>query len=77
MWNSYLALLMMASLMRLDYELNRPPETRADTFPLPQPGNLSHALRQKVWSEKAVQRYAAAQDRKWRRWNEAMFERSG
>ena len=27
-------------------------------------------------SEKAVERYAEAQDKKWRRWNEAMFERS-
>jgi hypothetical protein len=28
-------------------------------------------------SEKAVISYAAAQEKKWRRWNEAMFERSG
>lgn len=26
-------------------------------------------------SEKAVERYAAAQEKKWQRWNEAMFER--
>lgn len=26
-------------------------------------------------SRKAVERYAAAQDKKWQRWNEAMFER--
>jgi hypothetical protein len=31
---------------------------------------------QKAWSEKAVQKYTAAQDKKWQRWNEAMFERS-
>jgi len=31
---------------------------------------------QKEWAEKAVKRYAEAQERKWRRWNEAMFERS-
>ena len=30
---------------------------------------------QRKVSEKAVERYAAAQDKKWRRWNEAMFER--
>jgi hypothetical protein len=27
-------------------------------------------------SEKAIERYTAAQDSKWRKWNEAMFERS-
>jgi len=31
---------------------------------------------QKAWSEKAVQKYSAAQGKKWQRWNEAMFERS-
>ena len=32
--------------------------------------------RQKEWTEKAIKGYAAAQEKKWRRWNEAMFERS-
>jgi len=32
---------------------------------------------QRKVSEKAVISYAAAQEKKWRRWNEAMFERSG
>jgi len=31
---------------------------------------------QRKASEKAVEKYAANQERKWRRWNEAMFERS-
>lgn len=30
--------------------------------------------RQKEWAEKAVRRYAEAQEKKWRNWNEAMFE---
>ena len=30
--------------------------------------------KQREWSEKAVQKYAEAQDKKWRHWNEAMFE---
>jgi len=29
---------------------------------------------QKAWAEKAIQRYAASQEKKWRRWNEAMYE---
>ncbi|MDO8715960.1 MAG: hypothetical protein Q7J73_04030 [Dehalococcoidales bacterium] len=28
------------------------------------------------WAKKAVANYAAAQGKKWRRWNDAMFERS-
>ncbi len=31
---------------------------------------------EREWAEKAVSKYAAAQGKKWRRWNEAMFERS-
>jgi hypothetical protein len=31
---------------------------------------------QRKVSEKAVQSYAEAQEKKWHRWNEAMFERS-
>ena len=31
---------------------------------------------QRQASEKAVARYAEAQEKKWQRWNEAMFERS-
>jgi hypothetical protein len=30
---------------------------------------------QREASQKAVERYAGSQDKKWRRWNEAMFER--
>ena len=33
-------------------------------------------LWQRKASERAIERYAATQDKKWRRWNEAMFERS-
>jgi hypothetical protein len=32
---------------------------------------------QKKASEKAIERYAGSQEKKWRRWNEAMFEGSG
>ncbi|MFC1958624.1 hypothetical protein ACFLV6_01735 [Chloroflexota bacterium] len=31
---------------------------------------------QRKASEKAIERYTATQEKKWRRWNEAMFERS-
>ena len=32
---------------------------------------------QRKASEKAIERYAGSQEKKWRRWNESMFERSG
>ena len=76
MWNSYFTLLMMVTLLRVDYELRRPKETYTDTFALPLPNRLALSQQHKEWAEKAVKRYAEAQDRKWRRWNEAMFERS-
>jgi len=31
---------------------------------------------QRKASEKAIERYAGSQEKKWRRWNESMFERS-
>ena len=76
MWNSYLTLLMMVTLLRVDYELRRPRETYTDTFALPLPGKPALSQHQREWAEKAVKRYAEAQDKKWQRWSEAMFERS-
>lgn len=76
-------LLVMATLLRVVYELNRNDTTQHSTFGLlPQTvadNSLGPVLtpQQKAWAEKAVKRYAEAQERKWRRWNEAMFERSG
>ena len=32
--------------------------------------------REKEWTEKAIKKYADAQEKKWQNWNEAMFERS-
>ena len=31
---------------------------------------------QRKASEKAIEKYAATQEKKWRRWNDAMFEKS-
>ena len=76
MWNNYFSLLMMATLLRMDYEVRRPKETYTDTFALPPPYRPVLSQQEKDWAEKAVKRYAEAQDKKWRRWNEAMFERS-
>lgn len=75
MWNSDLVLLVLATFLRADYEIHRAPES------LDQPGlsSVSEAAsltgRQQEWAEKAVSRYLAAQGKKWRNWNKAMFEK--
>lgn len=84
MWPSYfesmVALLVMASLLRLSYELNRteaPRHVAAELMPQTKAnGNPETELtpQQRQWAERAVQRYTEAQEKKWRRWNEAMFE---
>ncbi len=77
-----LTLLVMAALLRASYELHKPQPKAlqsvsfwANTRPASgtaQPASLN--LQQKAWADKAVKRYAAAQEKKWRKWTEAMFE---
>jgi len=86
MWNdsfsSMLAMMVMAILMRAVYELGRPSEPgteRSSPDLLPATMGANHSTPgltplQKEWSEKAVKRYAEAQEKKWRKWNDAMFE---
>lgn len=75
-----IGLLVMATLLRVVYELNRKKATQHSAMEvLPQTAaddNLEPDLtsQQKAWAEKAVKRYAEAQEKKWRRWNEVMFE---
>ena len=92
MWSehfvSMLMLVVMASLIRASYELSRQRSSGVElgTREAPVGGSNPSAATnregaelapwQKEWAEKAVTRYAEAQDKKWRRWNEAMFERS-
>ena len=93
MWSeqfaSMLMLVVMASLLRMSWELSRQrgsgAEQGAHKSPLgssnpsasTNPDQVELTPWQKEWAEKAVKRYAEAQEKKWRRWNEAMFERSG
>ena len=75
---STLTLMVMAVLLRMAYELSRSdqPETprllpaTVDSNP---PATALTPL-QKEWAEKAVKKYAEAQEKKWRNWNGAMFE---
>ena len=74
MWNRYFALLVMAALLRADFELRHPVQTQAEPLASYLLVDSPDRSRQKEWAEKAVKQYAAAQDKKWRRWREAMFE---
>ena len=69
---SMLMLVVMSALLRASYEMSRP--TLARTLAAEFSPKTETASRQKEWSDKAVKRYAEAQEKKWRRWNEAMFE---
>ncbi len=74
-------LLVMAALVRVSYELGRWRAAEHDgdanplaaSVPLPEQDMLPW---QREASAKAIKRYAEAQEKKWRRWNEAMFERA-
>jgi hypothetical protein len=73
-------LMVMATLVWASDELSEPRQTRDVSSPdKKNPGSdslqqTSINPRQKEWSEKAVRRFAEAQEKQWRNWNEAMFE---
>jgi hypothetical protein len=73
-------LMVIAILVRASYELSRPQQIKEVLFltekhPIADiPKQTPIIPRQKEWAEKAVKRYAEAQEKKWRNWNEAMFE---
>jgi ABC-type sugar transport system ATPase subunit len=84
---NWTGMLLMAALLRMDYEISRPiPDSRKDAALLPTL-NIGENSPEQEWpsllpwqrkaSEKAVENYAAVQERKWHRWNEAMFEPNG
>ena len=79
----FMRVLLFVALLSTAYALSRPqpagdktvllPDTAPDP---PENGWASMPSWQRKASEKAVARYAGAQQKKWRRWNEAMFERA-
>ena len=78
-----IALLVMAAMVRMTFQsrvsdrktaacpVAAVPATTAKPAPLQVTGLIPQ---QQEWADKAVLKYAAAQDKKWRRWNAAMFE---
>ena len=69
--------LFFLTLYRLSYEAantSKEPPTRSFLIEKDSLGPIANP-RQKEWSDKAIQKYAAAQGKKWQKWNEAMFEK--
>jgi hypothetical protein len=84
MWDENFRFLLMLNfmgiLLRIAYELETQPKTKAVSI-LPETRLVGSTAdltgitsQQKKWAEKAVRRYAEAQEKKWQNWNEAMFE---
>jgi hypothetical protein len=82
----FMRVLLFIAFLCMGYELSRPQTANnkgqdlllSDTI---EPGSQDQKWSglppwQRKASEKAVERYAESQEKKWRRWNESMFERS-
>jgi len=84
---SWMGMLLVAAILRIGYEMSRPLPAGQKDFALlltassgadpPEEQWPSLLPWQKRASKKAVEHYAAVQERKWRRWNDAMFESTG
>jgi len=69
------------ALLLTGYVLSRPQTINIKEEDIPSPGATREWGSLPPWqrkaSDRAIERYAKSQEKKWRRWNEAMFERSG
>jgi len=81
----FMRVLLFIALLSMGYALSQPrpaasnkEQTRLlpDTTRSQEPQWTGLPPWQKNASDKAIERYAGSQEKKWRRWNEAMFERS-
>ena len=83
----FMRVMLFTAFLSMGYVLSRPNTAAREeqylllsdtTEPVPKEQEWAGLpLWQRKASEKAVERYAAGQEKKWHRWNEAMFERSG
>ena len=76
----FMRVLLFIALLSMGYALSRPSDASNKEQDLLSPDTIPEWPNLLSWqrkaSEKAVQKYAESQEKKWRRWNEAMFERS-
>jgi hypothetical protein len=76
--------MMFITLLCIGYELSRPISAVGKERELLLPATVGPSDReweglppwQRKASRKAIEKYTATQEKKWRKWNEAMFERS-
>ena len=71
-FGSIMMLMVMAALLRASYEVSRHTSVGASVLEFSL--KTEPTSKQKEWADKAVKRYADSQEKKWRNWNEAMFE---
>ena len=82
----FMRVTLFITLLCMGYSLSRPTFARGKEQDLLLPATTGADSEDKEWaglpqwqkkaSEKAIEQYATTQEKKWRRWNEAMFERS-
>ena len=69
------------ALLLTGYVLSRPQTANIEEEDIPSSGATREWESLPAWqrksSDRAIERYTRSQGKKWRRWNEAMFERSG
>ena len=83
----FMRVTLFIALLCMGYSLSRPTPADKTKNDLLLPAAAGAGSPEQEWaglppwqreaSDKAIERYAGAQEKKWRRWNEAMFERSG
>ena len=82
----FMRVTLFIALLCMGYSLSRPTSARGKEQYLLLSATTGASSEDKEWtdlpswqrkaSEKAIDKYTATQEKKWRRWNEAMFERS-
>ncbi|MBF4483168.1 hypothetical protein [Dehalococcoides mccartyi] len=78
-WFAPLQWLVFLALWRMSYEtanINKPVNSEKSFLIEKTSPREACNPREKEWTEKAIKKYADAQEKKWQNWNEAMFERS-
>ena len=83
----FMRVTLFIALLCMGYSLSRPVPASKTKSNLLLPATTGGSSPDQEWaglppwqrkaSEKAIEKYTEAQEKKWRRWNEAMFERSG
>ena len=82
----FMRVMLFIAFLSMGYQLSRP-RSASETEPYLLLADTTEPTQGQEWaglppwqrkaSEKAVERYAGSQEKKWRRWNEAMFEPEG